>query len=165
MKKVRRTGPALLLIILVATASMSGGAPAGADPSFIYRPGASMSPQYQVNGCRYRIVYLNYGSQPVAALRTYYSTAVACDGASVGVQAQNGATKYWYYYDSDDGYTEGIDSCGAYRNIQVVGPQNRWSIGALAALPTDSTLFDGWRFYGYDGTANQNAEFVQNCTV
>ncbi|HYI60268.1 MAG TPA: hypothetical protein VEW93_00530 [Acidimicrobiales bacterium] len=166
MNITRRLLAALFVTLIAVAMSSTASSPAGADPSYIQLPVASQSPQYQVNGCRYKIVYLNYGAVPIAALRTYYSTAAACVGASVAVQGQSGATKYWYWHDTANGYSEGIDGCGAYRNIQAIGVANRYAVGAIAALPSapGGGWFNGWRFYGNDGTANQNSEFVQDCS-
>lgn len=153
MHKWYRLIAALGFAVVTLVASASGSSPAGADPGFINLPFNQMSPQYEVNGCRYRVMYLAFGSAPVALLRTYNS---GCEGSSVAIQSVDGNGRHVTFHPGG-GVSTGTDGCGSYEEIAATGPAPGYAIGLIAALPgaPGGPLFNGWRGYSADGLQGQ----------
>lgn len=141
----RRRSLALAVIasaLLTIGVAASPTPPAGANPAYTPLAGNTYSPRYVANTCRYRIIYLNYGSTPVANVRLYGPT---CTGVSVGVAGQNGATTTWTWNPAAP-TPWGTDACGSYSLLQVVGSVPGIAVGA-------SVIASGaWHAFRHDGT-------------
>ncbi|HEX7131930.1 MAG TPA: hypothetical protein VF228_05110 [Iamia sp.] len=118
--------------------------PASANPGYVQLNIGAMSPQYLVDGCRYKIIYGNFGSAPFAGVRLYGG----CSNVTVGVRTLNGTTETWTWGSTVVG--TGTDGCGAYSAVQTNGPNPAYATGASII---GNTSF--WLFYDYDGTDTQ----------
>jgi len=149
---------AAMAVGVVAMVAMGlGASPAGADPAYITRPTNVMSPQYEVNGCRYKVMYGNFGGDAYAQLRIYNPSG--CVGSSISIIYNAGSGNQTETVYLSGGYGTGSDGCGSYRWIQATAPVTAYAIAALAALPHDpgGGWFNGWRFYSADGLQGQTA--------
>lgn len=140
-------GSVVRIVGVVALGLLSVGGlatPASADPGYVQLNIGVHSPQYLVDGCRYKIVYGNYGSAPVAGVRLYGG----CSNVTVGVRSADGNGVHWTTSSVID--HTGTDACGAYSAIQANGPNPGYGTGAFI-------LGNGsfWNFYDYDGDQTQ----------
>jgi len=150
-RKIRRaTGAVALGLAAVVVATMTSASPAAADASYIQLAPGVQSPQYSVNGCRYKVVYTGYGTTPVAGASLYNS---ACNGTIIGVKSADGSGVHWTQWTS--GSHTGSDGCGTYTGLLVAGPDPGYAIGLYIWVPGGS-FGSGLRFYGYDGLQGQN---------
>jgi hypothetical protein len=132
-------------VVALGLVSVGGvGEPAGADAGYVQLNIGVHSPQYSVDGCRYKIIYANYGSAPVAGVRLYGG----CSNVNVGVRSADANGVHWTW-SSTVAHT-GTDSCGAYTAIQANGPNPGYATGASII---GNTSF--WKFYDYDGDQTQ----------
>jgi hypothetical protein len=145
MKHLRSIALAVIAVSMLALAGLAGPTPpAGAAPSDIGLPISTYSPRYSSNGCLYRIVYLNYGSLPVADVRLYGSGCAG--GVALSVAGANGTTITWKAATGSPA-PYGVDRCGAYSLLQAVATQSGYAVGA-------SIIAAGaWHTFFYDGTA------------
>ena len=116
--KIRVAAFALLM------AAGGGAAPIAAMPSGAWRKAAgSLSPQYRVGSCVYRVWYGNLGSTPFAKVRLYSGD---CDPVvlSLDIRSTPGGPDGGYH--GLDSWSSGTDSCGSYFEKQTVGP-SQWT--------------------------------------
>jgi hypothetical protein len=123
------------------------GAPAGADPGFVQLNIGVHSPQYSVNGCRYKIIYANYGSAPLAGVRLYGG----CSNVIVAVRSSDANGVHWT--PSSAVNHTGTDGCGSYTAIQAGGPVPGYATGASISGTGSGGSF--WKLYDYDGDQTQ----------
>lgn len=150
---------AVTMIVMASALAVGvhGTPPAGADPAFTHLATNTLSPQYLVNGCKFRVRYGNFGSAAYAQLRVYPvgTSYASCATAGVSVGYHDGTTESSVSETfSTTTYVTGTDGCGAYREIQATTPVVAYATFALAAAPndpTDPTWFNGWRFFSSDG--------------
>ena len=138
---------ALALVGGLVLGSTVAPAPAGANPGDVYLPsGTAMGNLYDLGGCRYQLVWGQFGPAPVVLARFYNLSA--CGGALVAI----------YYYDSSGTLTNAssqtvvltnTSSCGTFQQIQANGPPPGIAVRALVWVGA------GARFYANDGTASQ----------
>jgi hypothetical protein len=131
------------MVALVLGVVMLGGAtapPVQADPGFVPLAGNTWSPQYEVAGCKYRVVYLGYGSTPVGGVR-YYGPALACRLVSISVRSADSNGVHWTSDTGSDG--GGTDGCGAYTYVQVEGPNPGYATGVRFNFNKTSMSYDG----------------------
>lgn len=146
--KVRKTMWRCAAAIAIGLVSMTSQvAPASADPGYVQLNNTTLSPQYLVNGCRYKIIYGNFGSASFAGVRLYGG----CSDVTVGLRSINGPTPIWTWSSTVAG--TGTDTCGAYTAIQENGPNPAYGIGAYILATGTTGAF--WKFYDADGDQTQ----------
>ncbi|HEU5151184.1 MAG TPA: hypothetical protein VFU19_11840 [Iamia sp.] len=134
----------MVLATVLALGSTAG--PAGADPADVHLPLTTWSPQYSLGGCRYKLVYGNYGAAPFVAARFYNLSA--CGGALVAVTYLN-SSGVSVNAVSTAIQTTGTDGCGAFEQILAVGTAPGIGFRGLVWVGT------GLRWYASDGLDTQ----------
>ncbi|HMJ75466.1 MAG TPA: hypothetical protein VK507_05810 [Iamia sp.] len=129
-----------------------GGSPASADPAWVTRSPNTLSNQYQLNGCVYKVRYGGFGSVAYAQVRIYNPT-MYCGGAGVGLVYADGSGTHEITTSFSAGYITGTDACGAYREVQATSPGSAYALGVKAIVP--GIEFAGRRYYGADGLNGQ----------
>lgn len=145
-RMIKRTVTAALLAAAVVAGA--GAAPAAADPSYIQLATNTMSPQYEVEGCRYRVMYGNFGVA-YAQMRIYNPSS--CTGAGVAIVYHDGTGLDDESRTFSQGYSTGTDGCGSYRYIQATAPV----AGVASHAVTSTGTFASFRAYSADGLAYQ----------
>lgn len=149
--KVRRAAWQVVGAMALVLLAVGGLAPpASADPGYVQLNIGVHSPQYLVDGCRYKIVYGNYGNTPYAGVRLYGG----CSNVIVGVRSSDANGVHWTW-SSTIAHT-GTDACGAYSAVQANGPNPGYGLAA-------SIIGNGsfWLLYDYDGDQTQTIH--SNC--
>ncbi|HEU5151185.1 MAG TPA: hypothetical protein VFU19_11845 [Iamia sp.] len=120
-------------------------APAQADPSDTQLTINTWSPQYNIGGCLYKVVWGTYYTIPFTRVHIY--TPATCGTPLVAIEylAQGGMQ-------ADSSLTvigSGYDACGSYQIIQATGREPGWAGRGLVWLD------GGLRWYSQYGQATQ----------
>ncbi|HEV7723332.1 MAG TPA: hypothetical protein VGO60_18730, partial [Iamia sp.] len=143
---------AVLAVIAGVLAAGLGGSPASADPAWVTRAPNTLSNEYQLNGCQYKVRYGGFGSIAYAQVRIYNPTT-ACANAGVTLKYADGSGNHDLTEYFSAGYTTGTDGCGSYREAQATSPGSAYALGVVAVIP--GVEFAGRRYYGADGLNSQ----------
>lgn len=146
-----RTVSAVLLAGALAVGMQA--APASAHPSYNTLPTNTWSPQYNVNGCLYKVHYGNYGSIAYAQMRIYNPTT--CGAAAVALGFHDGTTQDQVLKTFASGYYTGGDGCGSYREVQATAPRAGYATHATTIVTDGSVPWSGIKAYSSDGLVNQ----------
>lgn len=157
MTSTRRAGMATVLVSVLALIGVLGSAPASADPSYDNLPTNTLSPQYNVGGCHFKVRYGNFSSTAYSQVRIYNPTSCGNPGMALGYN--DGTTERALTKQFSDGYTTGTDSCGAYRELAIAAPGVNYATYVLVSMPGSG--FSGWRVFSADGQSTE--PIYSNC--
>ncbi len=144
MRTVAKMMGAVALVAVMTLGSAAAPAPVGANPTDTYLPNNTLSPQYSLGGCLYKVIWGNFGSTPFTQVQFYNLTS--CGGAVVALDWTNGTTTQTAFGTTVT--ATGTDGCGSYQVIQAAG-----GVGfALRGLVWVGT---GFVWYANDGLNTQ----------